>query len=648
MYETARSGKAFRKPGGDVVARRGLARPAPVAERSARPEYACACGGACPRCKLRLGHSTDPEEREADRVAEQVVGRMASSTGASLITDTGRTPPPVEILGGAGSTARRSQDGASITDGRALGLNEQMAEARSEGAPLDSPLRREMESAFGRDFSVVRVHRGPRSASLSEGLNARALTHANDIFFNRGEFDPGTTQGRRLIAHELTHTAQQARAAGQRAACAAVVQRQEKIDSGDVRILTPKTQISAAEVASLAVAKIAASGSYDLVTSSGSNDAAFKKVVENIAVFVVDAFAQPNFRAVLALDFSAVDWTKAGVKDAATKRKFGAGLHAFELIRWDGGKKLQLRMNYLREITEIASTDSDAKIKAGKKKFATGSFAFKAPNAAEKKAGYKDWTSSEQNIVYMAVSRVPDAMLSHANVKGIEFYRIPKTGKFSAQYDQTRHRMEVSDGAFQVTEGKNTTTLSSPADLYKQSSGIAGDVASGFTSLTEYTILHEISHAMDWGPVRAELKDLVAASERNNVAFAEMNRLAEEHKKAKDAAEQKRLTDLFNKAQMDQAAAQKDIAKALKAFSGKTTLSGATFAETSPGKVEETNPAAQTDFEKAIAGKTASTPYAATATGEAFAEGLAQYIVNPGLLKEYRPDLYAYFKKLFP
>jgi Domain of unknown function (DUF4157) len=603
---------------GNASVRRRPAHPAPAAAPAGLRAYGCPCAGTCPRCSsrsessgapapiqraLRVGSSQDGAEREADQAAERVVGRLASAQV------------------GAPSMSPHAPHDASSPERGAPELEGQIAEARAEGRPLEAPLRGEMEGAFGRGFSDVRVHRGPRSAAASDGLDARAFTHGKDIFFNRGEFDPGTTRGKRLIAHELTHTVQQGstvRPGGEAAPMR--VQRAEKIKKEEVRLFQPKTQISATEVATLAEKPPKVAGDFDMVSSSGSKDAAFTKAVEGIALFVASAFTEPNFRSVLALDFSKVDWKKVGVKDAATKTKFGAGLHAFELIRWDGGKKLQLRMNYLKEVTEISAADSTAKIKAGTKKFADGGFAFKAPTAAEKKLGYKDWASSEQDIVYMAVSRVPDAMLKHANVKGIEFYRIKKAGKFSAQYDQSKHRMEVGDDTFEITEAGVTTTLASPADLYKQSSALSGDAASGFISLTEYTIIHEISHAMDWGPVRAELKDLIAASEGFNAA-------------ATKADKQK---------------AKKDIDKALKAFSTKTTLSGARFEETKPNVVEEVNPAAQTDFEKAIAGKTESTPYAGTATGEAFAEGLALYVVNPALLKEYRPDLYAYFKKLLP
>ncbi|MBD2753189.1 DUF4157 domain-containing protein [Spirosoma sp. BT704] len=66
-----------------------------------------------------------------------------------------------------------------------------------------------MESAMGADFSGVRVHTGSEASQLSQDLNAYAFTHGNDIYFNEGQYNPSTSEGQRLLAHELTHTVQQ-------------------------------------------------------------------------------------------------------------------------------------------------------------------------------------------------------------------------------------------------------------------------------------------------------------------------------------------------------------------------------------------------------------------------------------------------------
>jgi hypothetical protein len=66
-----------------------------------------------------------------------------------------------------------------------------------------------MESRFGADFSGVRIHSGGYASQLSGELNAQAFTVGNDIYFNNGKFSPDSSDGKHLLAHELTHTIQQ-------------------------------------------------------------------------------------------------------------------------------------------------------------------------------------------------------------------------------------------------------------------------------------------------------------------------------------------------------------------------------------------------------------------------------------------------------
>jgi hypothetical protein len=81
--------------------------------------------------------------------------------------------------------------------------------ARGCGQALDSKVRTEMGSAFGVDFSAVRVHTDAQADTLNRAVNARAFTTGKDIFFRQGEYSPGSSSGRELIAHELTHVVQQ-------------------------------------------------------------------------------------------------------------------------------------------------------------------------------------------------------------------------------------------------------------------------------------------------------------------------------------------------------------------------------------------------------------------------------------------------------
>jgi hypothetical protein len=77
------------------------------------------------------------------------------------------------------------------------------------GQPLADSARRTLEPSFGHDFSGVRVHDDSRAAESASAVNALAYTVGNHVVFGAGQYSPGTTDGNRLLAHELTHTIQQ-------------------------------------------------------------------------------------------------------------------------------------------------------------------------------------------------------------------------------------------------------------------------------------------------------------------------------------------------------------------------------------------------------------------------------------------------------
>src|SRR4029079_14425381 len=79
--------------------------------------------------------------------------------------------------------------------------------------PLEQALRSDMEQRFGYEFSRVRVHSGAAAEQSAREVNAKAYTVGHDIVFGTGRFAPATHEGRRLIAHELTHVVQQSGAA---------------------------------------------------------------------------------------------------------------------------------------------------------------------------------------------------------------------------------------------------------------------------------------------------------------------------------------------------------------------------------------------------------------------------------------------------
>ncbi len=79
----------------------------------------------------------------------------------------------------------------------------------SSGNPLDDNTRSDMEHHFGRDLSNVRIHTDNSSQVMNRDIGAKAFTRGSNIYFNSGQYQPDTDSGKRLLAHELTHTVQQ-------------------------------------------------------------------------------------------------------------------------------------------------------------------------------------------------------------------------------------------------------------------------------------------------------------------------------------------------------------------------------------------------------------------------------------------------------
>ena len=96
---------------------------------------------------------------------------------------------------------------------------------RGQGRPIPADVRRDMEALLGHDFAEVRVHTDERAGASAEAVGAHAYTVGRHIVFAPGRYDPASAQGRRLLAHELTHAADHPPGA--------------PTPSGDLRISTP-------------------------------------------------------------------------------------------------------------------------------------------------------------------------------------------------------------------------------------------------------------------------------------------------------------------------------------------------------------------------------------------------------------------------
>lgn len=89
-------------------------------------------------------------------------------------------------------------------------IQQQIQSLRGGGRPLPRSMRSFFEPRFGENFRDVRLHMGSKADEIARSVNARAFALGNNIVFANGAYEPDTKTGQRLLAHELTHVAQQA------------------------------------------------------------------------------------------------------------------------------------------------------------------------------------------------------------------------------------------------------------------------------------------------------------------------------------------------------------------------------------------------------------------------------------------------------
>lgn len=80
---------------------------------------------------------------------------------------------------------------------------------RGDGSPLDAVTRLDMEARLGHDFGDVRLHTDAQAGASAQSVQAHAYTVGNHVVFGAGNYQPTTDQGKRTLAHELTHVVQQ-------------------------------------------------------------------------------------------------------------------------------------------------------------------------------------------------------------------------------------------------------------------------------------------------------------------------------------------------------------------------------------------------------------------------------------------------------
>jgi hypothetical protein len=179
------------------------------------------------QAKLKVSQPGDPYEQEADRVADQVlrmpdmatervaVSRLVSPTHQRACSKCEEDDENKDIHRKAADDDEerhlqaKSIQGGAKTPADGAGVND----LKGGGAPLSDATRAYFEPRFGHEFGQVRVHTDAAAAASARSFGALAYTVGSDLVFGKGQYEPETSEGKHLLAHELTHVLQQ-RSAG--------------------------------------------------------------------------------------------------------------------------------------------------------------------------------------------------------------------------------------------------------------------------------------------------------------------------------------------------------------------------------------------------------------------------------------------------
>ena len=165
--------------------------------------------------KLKINEPGDIYEQEADRVAEQVMrmGEVQRQPDEELVQKKPVITPLVQR-----QSEEEEEEEEDFIQTRELprqspkvtpALLSSIQSLKGGGQPLPESVRTFFEPRFGYDFSHVRIHTDGPASGVARAINAHAYTVGRNVAFGAGEYAPGTTEGNRLLAHELTHVLQQ-------------------------------------------------------------------------------------------------------------------------------------------------------------------------------------------------------------------------------------------------------------------------------------------------------------------------------------------------------------------------------------------------------------------------------------------------------
>ena len=499
--------------------------------------------------KLEINEPGDEFEQEADEVADQVMKMSGSeeedTSDIQLSKDSGQDIQlkcaeceEEESIQKKPLVQRSGEGPATVSQEFTTQLNT----TKGNGKPLNPKTSQELGSKMGTDLSKVKIHTDQQAVQMSQSINAKAFTHGQDIYFNQGQYNPESHSGKHLLAHELTHTVQQA---------GPNIQRKEKYKGLEDNIdlsTRKKIQIQSYRMTlGTSFKDLLANGKNNISDLAGIkekdavNNAIFVGVPEflkqgtrNIAVEMMKG-ANPllgagqergatsieqalNSSWTIAVSLEEPDqqkvidtYTDKKVKKALRKELDGSVAYRFTFYT---GSRDRDPWNLL--IERLGEADfSKREVKKGEKKFeehyqfldkTEADALTKLPNS---EVVFKDFSDSEKAEIAKAAIRLPDKALEAST--GLRFVRaemadsdIKARAKFKAE-NPTATEDQLPEPVTNGSYNMNSHVIHVYDRAFNQSITRFGNADTGFMNALQKTIIHEIGHSIDFHPLRETL-----------------------------------------------------------------------------------------------------------------------------------------------
>lgn len=570
-----------------------------------------------------------PARAQATPTAEKAGGLHAISRGSSAAEhEAARFADHFATTGQGPSWSYRSLPVHPTHSGGDEPAREGALDVRlaGEGSPLEDSLVHPLGIALGADLSDVRVHVDSSASDTARRAGANAVTAGRDIAFAPGMYAPDSAEGRRRIAHEAAHVAQQSRSAK-----TAVAHRDGK------GAVSPATTLAGLPEADRKRIQVVSTTTLTAPTADELKDKYFDKGTTLGGPADTTIAMDTSVPAALhrGLTNLAGDWSTGADPALAPNTTLTVEID----LTKQGGSKAPIRFTYNQPpaakgknlegrivVEQMGATTPPAgttKPKPAK----PGDPAPPDPIADKLKAASitaSGYSADEEETLRAAISVVPASHL--VTLSGLRFGRKGKDDKdpkVAGRYFPKENKIVMYDNAFSASDVKF----------------VEGGTA---TSYATRLIVHEIGHAVDLRPLAKAYEAKESATKAVNAASGEF-RNADEKKKYDDAVK-----------------AETTATKTLKDL---TTSSGTKTVEKKPPKGEKVDPAAPKDYEDVISatdagiayraavrkdGKVDVSKYAEDDWQENYAEAYSLFVTAPTTLKSLRPNTYDWFVKNLP